>query len=166
MSAALGGRVAVLPYLGAGTGMRQGEMFGLAPEDVDFLRRVILVRRQVRLLDDGTLSFSPVKSDKTRDVPLSESLAPVLAEHIRKYPPADVTLPWQVPDGKPETHRLLPTRPGELTMHRTRANEEWRAALAKTGSGRGEARTGTAPIRVTGCTRCGTPRRRRGCWRA
>ncbi len=133
MSAALAARYAVLPYLGAGTGMRQGEMFGLAAGDIDFLRRVIHVRRQVRLLDDGTMCFSPVKNGKAHDVPLSESLAPVLAEHIRKYPPAVVTLPWQVRDGKPVTHALLLTRPAGLPMHRQRANEEWRAALAKAG---------------------------------
>jgi len=138
MAAALGGRYSVLPYLGAGTGMRQGEMFGLAADDIDFLRRVIHVRRQVRLLDDGTVCFSPVKNDKSHDVPLSESLAPVLAEHIRKYPPADVTLPWhelenQRRHGEPVTCRLLLTRPRGLVMHRTRANEDWRTALAKAG---------------------------------
>lgn len=50
MADALPGRFAVLPYLGAGTGMRQGEMFGLAVDDVDFLRKVVHVRRQVRLV--------------------------------------------------------------------------------------------------------------------
>lgn len=47
---ALGPRYAVLPFLGAGVGPRQGEMFGLAVDDIGFLRRVTHLRRQVRLL--------------------------------------------------------------------------------------------------------------------
>jgi hypothetical protein len=66
-------------------------------------------------------------------VPLSASPAPVLAVHIRQYPPAEVTLPWQVPGGPPVTHALLLTRPGALVMHRTRANEDWQAALVRAG---------------------------------
>jgi integrase len=133
VSATLGGRHAVLPYFGAGTGMRQGEMFGLAVDDIDFLRHVIHVRRQVRLLDDGTMCYSPVKNGKAHDVPLSESLAPVLAEHIRKYPPLPVTLPWQVRDGKPVTHVLLLTDSKGGALYRPRVNEAWRSALAKAG---------------------------------
>ena len=64
----------------------QGAMFGLAAGDIDFLRRVIHVRRQVKLAGT-TLRFAPVKTDKAHDVPLPESLAPVLAEHIRQFPP-------------------------------------------------------------------------------
>jgi integrase len=52
MAAALPARYAVLPYLGAGAGARQGEMFGLAVDDIDILRKVIHVRRQVRLIGD------------------------------------------------------------------------------------------------------------------
>jgi hypothetical protein len=89
-------------------------MFGLAldPEDpdVDFLRRVVHVRRQVRLVS-GTPCFAPVKNDKAHDVPLSDSLSPMLAEHVRRYPPVSVTLPWKVPDGDPVTHSLILSQP-------------------------------------------------------
>ena len=86
MAAALDERHSAMAYLGAAAGLRQGEMFGLAVDDIDFLRRVIHVRRQVKLLGT-TLLYAPVKNDKIQDVPLSESLAPVLAEHIRQFPP-------------------------------------------------------------------------------
>src|SRR5258708_29765501 len=103
---------AVLPFPGAGAGPRQGEMFGLAVDDIDFLRRVIHVRRQVRLL--GTAQcFAEVKNRKPHDVPLSDSLAPLLAEHIRQFPPIAVTLPWQVPDGDQAMFPLLVTRPDD-----------------------------------------------------
>jgi integrase len=113
--------------------MRQGEMFGLALDDIDFLRKGIQVRRQVRLIG-SVQCFAPVKNDKAHDVPLAESLAPVLAEHIRLYPPVPVTLPWKVPDGKPVTFTLLLSRPGGSAMHRTRFNEGcWWPAQEKSG---------------------------------
>jgi hypothetical protein len=36
---------------------------------------------------------------KEHDVRLAESLRPILAEHIRRYPPVLVTLAWKEPDG-------------------------------------------------------------------
>jgi integrase len=135
MAGALQERYEAMVYLGAGAGPRQGEIFGFAVDDIDFLRKVIHVRRQIRLVG-STPCFAPVKNDKAHDVPLSESLAPVLAEHIRKYPPVPVTLPWKVPDGKPVTFTLIFTRPGvgNVAMHRTRFNEsEWWPAQVKAG---------------------------------
>ena len=35
--------------LGVGLGLRQGEVFGLSPDDVDFLRGTVAVRRQVKI---------------------------------------------------------------------------------------------------------------------
>ncbi|HXP18593.1 MAG TPA: hypothetical protein VN840_02995 [Streptosporangiaceae bacterium] len=50
------------------------------------------------------------------------------------HPPATVTLPWLVPDGKPVTFTLLMTRLDGSAMHRTRFNEsQWRPALGKAG---------------------------------
>lgn len=124
MSRALPGRYAVLPYLEAGTGMRQGEMFGVAVDDIVFdgHRPVIHVRRQVRIVS-YVLCFAPVKNDKQHDVPLSEALAPWLADHIRRYPPREVTLPWKAPDGDPKTFTLLVTRPDGRAMDATRFRE-------------------------------------------
>src|SRR5712691_11768381 len=61
MSGELAPEYTVLPWLGAGAGPRQGEMFGLAVDDIDFLRRVIHIRRQVRLAGN-VLCFAPVKN--------------------------------------------------------------------------------------------------------
>lgn len=52
-------RFDILPGLGMSTGMRQGELFGLAVSDIDFLRRVITVRRQVKLID-GVQAFAEI----------------------------------------------------------------------------------------------------------
>jgi len=67
-------------------------------------------------------------------VPLAESLAPVLAEHIRLYPPATGTLPWRLPDGDPVAFTLIVTRPGGVAMRRTRFSESyWWPAQVKAG---------------------------------
>ncbi|HVA60204.1 MAG TPA: tyrosine-type recombinase/integrase [Mycobacteriales bacterium] len=90
-------RYRALPPVAAGAGLRQGEIFGLTVEDIDFLRRTIHVVRQVKYVPNQ-LIFAPPKYSSTPDVPLSDALAMVLAEHIRVCPPIEVTLPWKDPD--------------------------------------------------------------------
>jgi len=45
---ALPDRYRVIAMLGAGLGLRQGEAFGLSPDDIDWLRGTVQVRRQVK----------------------------------------------------------------------------------------------------------------------
>jgi len=61
--------------------------------------------------DAGIRCFAPVKNRKEHDVPLAASLVPILAEHIRRYPPVPVKLPLKEPDGDLVTFRLIVTRP-------------------------------------------------------
>jgi integrase len=58
-------RIAVV--LGLGCGLRQGEVFGLSPEDIDYARGVLHVRRQVQAIK-GRLYFTLPKGAKTRAV--------------------------------------------------------------------------------------------------
>jgi integrase len=85
-------------------------LIGSEDIELDGLRPVIHVRRQVRVVH-GVPCFAPVKNRKEHDVPLAESLRPILAEHIWRYPPVPVTLPWKEPDGDPMTFSLIVTRP-------------------------------------------------------
>ncbi len=73
------------------------EILGLAVEDVDFLRRVVHVRRQVQVARGGAQFQLPKgrAGGKVRDVPLSGRAAVILAEHIRQHTPAEVTLPFR-----------------------------------------------------------------------
>ncbi|MFF8567786.1 tyrosine-type recombinase/integrase [Streptomyces albidoflavus] len=64
--------------LGAGCGLRQGEIFGLAVEDIDFLGGVLRVTRQVKLIRSVQAVFGPPKGGKERYVPLPESVAAAL----------------------------------------------------------------------------------------
>jgi integrase len=51
---------------GAGCGLRQGEIFGLALEAIDFLRRVVHVRRQLRLVQNQVVLAPPKGAESGR----------------------------------------------------------------------------------------------------
>lgn len=121
-----------LPYLGAGCGMRQGELLGFALEDIDFLGRVIRIRRQLRFVQ-GKLVFSLPKYGKMRDVPLPESVALRLSARIQRFKPVPVALPWRVPEGKPTTANLIFTSRRGEPIWANNCSESWRLARSKAG---------------------------------
>lgn len=122
-------RFRVTVDMAAGLGMRQGEVLGLAVEDVDFLRGVVHVRRQVKTVRYKHV-FALPKYDKTRDVPLPEPVKLALAEHIRRFPPKEITLPWDVPGGKSTTVRLIVTSVRGLAVAANDFNRNyWKVAL-------------------------------------
>ena len=129
VAAALPDRYRAIVAVTAGLGLRQGECFGLAVDDIDFLRGVIHVRRQVRIVA-SRLVFAPPKTGKTRDVPLPESVALRLAAHLEAWPAMAVTLPWREPAGRPETARLLFSTRERSALARTYFNRHvWKPAL-------------------------------------
>ena len=85
---ALPERYRIVATVAAGLGLRQGEVFGLRVGDVDFLRRVVHVRQQVRI-EANRPRFAPPKGRKERSVPLPDVVAVALAEHLRRYPSRD-----------------------------------------------------------------------------
>lgn len=126
-------RYQAVPVMAAGCGLRQGEVFGLAVEDVDFLGRWVLVRQQVKLLK-GKPVFAPPKGGKTREVPLPEVVAFALAEHLRRYPPVEVTLPWRTLEGKTRTVALVFTTRERGPLVRRHYNVNiWKRALKEAG---------------------------------
>jgi integrase len=133
VAAALPERYRALMAVAAGLGLRQGECFGLAVDDVDFLRGVVHVRRQVRIVA-SRLVFAPPKTGKTRDVPLPQSVALRLAAHLEAWPAVAVTLPWREVAGRPETARLLFTTRERSALARTFFNRHvWKRALVAAG---------------------------------
>jgi integrase len=127
---ALPDRYQALVNVAAGCGLRQGEVFGLAVEDVDFLGGVVHVVRQVKLLRTHRPVFAPPKGGKERDVPLPKSVAFALAAHLKRHPATRITLPWKNLDGPPVTASLIFTGPGGLPLDRSRFNDRvWRPAL-------------------------------------
>jgi integrase len=114
---------------GWGLGMRQGEVFGLSPDDVDWLKFVVHVRRQVKLLH-GRPVFAPPKGGKEREVPLAEPLSFRLAAALEHHPAKPVELPWEKPDGKPVTVPLFFTTPGGNAINRNTFNARtWKPTL-------------------------------------
>lgn len=103
---ALPERYAVMLTMTTGLGLRQGEVFGLTVEDVDFLRGTVRVQRQVAIVGNR-LVFSLPKNRKVREVPLPSSVRDVLSAHLAAHPARPVTLPWETPSGQPVTARLF-----------------------------------------------------------
>ncbi|WP_030778091.1 tyrosine-type recombinase/integrase [Streptomyces sp. NRRL S-920] len=126
-------RIAVVVALGCG--LRQGEVFGLSPQDVDFQRGVIRVRRQVQLLN-GRLYFALPKGGKTRIVDMPESVAVELAAYFLRYPAVEVELPWGGPEEEREKQAfplILTTTYGNALRANMFNDEVWKPALAAAG---------------------------------
>lgn len=125
-------RLEVAPYIGSAFGTRQGEAFGLAKADPDFLRKNVRIAVQVKIVG-GQQVYAPVKNKKPRDVPMAEPVLPRLSEYMRRFPPIPVTLPWHEPGnpklhGQPVTRELILTRPDGRQWHAEAFNRQWRAA--------------------------------------
>lgn len=133
----------IMVDLGVGCGLRQGEVFGLAVEDIDEQAEVLHVRRQIRKVH-GKLVFAPPKGGKTRDVPLPRHLVARLRAHLEAFPAEKITLPWVNPDEpetdkqarerEPRTFELVSTSTEGCALRRDSWNiRHWKKALAAAG---------------------------------
>lgn len=123
----------LLPTIGATCGLREGELFGLAVEDIDFDEGVIHVRRQIKKLGKEYV-FALPKSDRTRIVPLSDWTAENVRLHVKKFKPEPLTLPWEKPDGPLRTHKVLfRWSDGGHVKPRTYSEQVWKPALVAAG---------------------------------
>ena len=130
-------------WLGAGLGLRQGEIFGLSPSDIDFERGEVHVQRQVKVLSNNSLLFSLPKGGKTRRVPLPDVVHEAITAHMTSRPPVDVTLPWATRAGNDVTVPLLLYSREHGALNRNYFNPKiWRPALV---------RAGVPAIRENGC---------------
>lgn len=140
---ALPERYAIVATLAAGLGLRQGEVFGLSPDGVDFLRGTVQVDRQVKLFANNRQAFALPKGRKTRTVPLPSTVRDELAAYLAKYPARSVTLPWADVTGPPTTVELVATSRESKAMNRNYFNSHiWRPALIA---------AGITPARDQGC---------------
>lgn len=118
---AIDDRYRAIVLLAAGTGLRQGECFGLTVDRIDFLRRTVTVDRQM-----VRGHFAPPKTRASRrTVPLPAFLVPVLAEHVRLYA-RTVTV-----DG--EDARLLFTTATGLPLRGHLLSPPWQRAIRAAG---------------------------------
>lgn len=133
---------------GTGLGARQGEMFGLSPDDFaeddpEHGGETVTISRQVLRVGRAIVLKLP-KGGKVRTVPVPRGTAAAIAAHSAKYPPAVVTLPWMEEDGRvraPVTVPLLFTwqpRPGKRVAGQCLQagnfmQEIWRPSLVRAG---------------------------------
>lgn len=141
--AAMPERFRAMVDVGIGTGLRQGEVFGLAVEDIDMVEGIIQVRRQVKKIGSKEV-FALPKTGKVRSVPAPPHLLKVLAEHQQKFPPKKVELPWGDPavpgtdkeakERAPQTFELIFTAPKGGAVRRDSWNiRAWKPALVAAG---------------------------------
>ena len=110
---ALDDRYRALVLLAAGTGMRQGECFGLTVDRVDFFRKRITVDRQRNTVAEAEELFGPLKTPASeRTIPLADVTVHELSEHLRRYGAG--------PEG------LIFTTEGGVPMQRNRFGDLWR----------------------------------------
>jgi integrase len=79
-------RYSGVALVAAGCGLRQGEVFGLRVEDIDYDKQVLHVRQQIKLLADNKPIVTPPKGGKVREVPLPDAVAAGLQKHLLAYP--------------------------------------------------------------------------------
>jgi integrase len=140
-----------LAYLGAACGQRQGELFAQDVTDVDWLRKNIRTDTQVKIVGNETY-FASVKNKNARTTPVADYALMVLAEHIRRYPPVSVTLPFLRQDGKvvgTRTRKLMFYRAGAQPWSRHAFNPHWRRAWRAAGIPEAEQANGVHILRHT-----------------
>lgn len=72
----------------AGTGLRQGEVFGLTVDRLNMLRREVTVDRQLVKLPREPARLGPPKAKSSvRTVPLPQVVVDALAAHLAAFPP-------------------------------------------------------------------------------
>lgn len=101
-------RFSITVPIGSGLGLRQGEILGLSPDDIDRDGMVLHVQRQLKTVR-GVKMFALPKGGKTRSVPVSAAILAEIDDHLEDHPATAVTLPWAKPDGDKVTAPLLVT---------------------------------------------------------
>lgn len=113
-------RYRALITVAAATGLRQGEIFGLTVDRVDFLRRSLTVDRQLVSVAGAAPVFGPPKTDAGfRTVPLPQVAVEALAAHLAAFPAGR--------DG------LLFTSATGAAPRRSNFNDTWRATVHDVG---------------------------------
>lgn len=129
-------RYRLAPYLAAGCGLRQSEIFGLELDNIDFDRREIVLTQQLKQMAGHAPQLTELKTKTSRRVvELPDVAMKELRRHVERYPPqwrdiADTTNPKQ-PRTRPA--RLLFTTVTGLPVTRSNWSPVWRSAVRRAG---------------------------------
>lgn len=104
----------------AGSGLRQGELFGLTVDRIKWLEKTIHVNQQMVSGDPEGRHLGELKTESSyRIVPVTQSVLDVLSEHLRVYGPGQGGLVFSTSRGTAVT--------------KGRASDVWRAARQRAG---------------------------------
>lgn len=122
LAAAMPDRYRPLVVVAAATGLRQGELFGLQVADVDFLRKLVTVERQVQPAAGGGVLVGPLKNRASyRTIPIGKVVTDALAAHLTACP-------------APERTSYVFTTPSGVALSRNGFNASvWRKAAEAAG---------------------------------
>jgi integrase len=119
-------RYRALVVLGSGTGLRQGECFGLVADEVNLAAATLRVTQQLILLPRLDPFFGPPKTTAShRTVPLPDVVVEALRTHLDRFP-------VQHPDGL-----IFTDDDGNSIRRTTFSREIWRPAVQAVGAPRG-----------------------------
>lgn len=120
-------RYRAMVVLAAGTGLRQGEAFGVTTSRLDFLRRSLKVDRQLVLLPGAPPYLAPPKTAASRrTVPLPDVVLEAVAAHLAAFPAGE------------GEDSLVFTAPAGGGIRRNRFSESvWQPAVARAGLPKG-----------------------------
>ena len=92
-------RYALLVLIGAGTGLRQGEAFGLALDRIDAAAGMMTVDQQVIIVDRHPVLAPPKTSASLRDVPMPRFVLDAVTDHAQQLGLGDRDVLCRTPRG-------------------------------------------------------------------
>lgn len=111
--------------LAAGSGLRQGELFGLTADRVDFMRRELRVDRQLWTPSKGRPFMVPPKSQRSyRTVALSAVVLDALSAHIAAHGPGEHGVIFHI-DGRPVSRAMAGKYMRSATKRTKLAGNTW-----------------------------------------
>ena len=129
LAESIGPRFRSLVLTAAGTGVRQGECFGLTIDRVDFGRGVIVVDRQLVQLSGGPHDIAPPKTPAAyRTIPLPRVVADSITQQVEEFGTGvAVDATGRAVEG------IVFTRSDETAIRRSAFNGRWRTAVKRAG---------------------------------
>ncbi len=107
-------RYRALVLMDAGTGLRQGEVFGVYLRDddgpvVDFMHMTLRVERQLqpRTVGGGVVACRLKNRASYRTVPLGSVVVNLLSRHLEAFPPSEVEIEDETDPSRPVRRKVL-----------------------------------------------------------
>lgn len=127
-------RYRAVVHLGVASGLRQGELFGLEVEQIDFLRRTVRVTQQLVCPDDGKPYLSEPKTHESyRTAPVAKSAIDALSVHLARFPARAVLIEDRTDPRKPvmRTARLVFTTAAGAVVRRDAWAHVWSSNIER-----------------------------------